>query len=105
MKGLCSPDPGQTVNELVLVKRGGECSVVVRWEWDTLSLYPNCTGTVIAVVVTNNGAEPWTLRITSTTKGARSISIPPGTTTYSGGPLNQMGLSRVQDVSDFLLAR
>lgn len=77
----------------------------VRWDWDGLSL-TNPTGPVVDIFVSNVDTMPWTATLPNKNKGEKTVVIPAGSAnTYSGGVLNNMGLSDVLNASGVTLSR
>lgn len=60
----CNPaDYGRTYNAMSLTVTGG-ATITVRWNWDGVSVYPNCDG---PLVDGGSGQDRWAVRVVNPT--------------------------------------
>lgn len=78
--------------------------VDVQWQWDGVSVRPDCDGPVQSMRVRNtNSTDRWAF-LPNTKVGPRSVQIPAGTDrTLNKGQCNNAGLSTFSDARDVLV--
>lgn len=98
--GTCDPaSRGEQWNTDEMAVDNGNVVVTIRWDWDGVSVRPDCDGPLIDVHVVNHSLVTYYANLPGKKKGARNIAIPPGTdTTYSRNQLRQVGLDNYVDV-------
>jgi hypothetical protein len=106
--GTCDPATrGQAHNKTALAQEipaeigGGAVLYEIVWDWDGVSVIPNCNGPIVSIHVrnTNPTATVWVL-LPSKKKGSLWVQIDPSTdsTVTQQGQLNTLGLTTRADV-------
>lgn len=104
-KGTCDHtlDPNG-FNTLRLTKANGDVMLEVRWEWDGVSVWPECDGPVIRARASNTGTQTWYAHVPRARGGTRTIEIAPGDVkTWTGAQLATVGLDTLTALTDFTL--
>lgn len=94
-----------TYNVQNLSLANGEISVVIRYGWDGVSVFPYCVGPVHRVRVMNTGSQTWYVRIPrARVAGTRLMAIPPGfDETWNAGVLSARGIDTLADIEELTL--
>lgn len=97
-KGSCDPGPG-LLNETVLSKANGRCTITVRWSWDGVSVWPGCDGPIVDVTFRNTSPHAW-LATFPAGRATRTRAVPAGMDrVFSGAILTTIGLVNISDAS------
>lgn len=101
-KGAC-PLPGErTIAEQDV--DNGNVRLIITWEGDGTSTFPNCDGPVDMVETINTSAVSYYAHLPHKTRGMTVVEIPPGTdTTLTGNQLKQAGLSTYKSLEDLVI--
>lgn len=79
--------------------------VTIRWDWDGVSTEAP-DGAVVDIFVSNIDTADWIATFPGKTKGGQTFVITAGSSqTYSGGALNNLGLSSLPAASGLTLVR
>lgn len=106
-KGVCDPSP-EPYNEMGLSVLNGQVSIVVRWTWDGVSVYPDCDGPITEVVVTNTTAQDVTFNVPFARKAnGRTYTLPASQTVTisSPGQLRQLGYETITDTENLTITQ
>jgi hypothetical protein len=105
-KGTCDPAPA-AFNTTHIVKGNGEIDVQIRVGWDGVSVYPDCQGPIIRVLVANTSAtRTWYAIAPRANGGRRVLTMPPGfSNSWSGAALASIGLTTIADIDDILVTQ
>lgn len=102
-KGSCDPGVGNH-NSTELDKAAGAVKLIVVWDWDGTSVYPNCDGPVVSVETVNTTTDTYYAHLPHKTKGLTAVAINPGTdTTLTGNQLRQAGLDTYSSLLDLVI--
>lgn len=98
--GTCDPaSRGDEWNTVEYAVDDGNVVVTIRWDWDRVSVRPDCDGPVIDIRVRNSSQLMYYANLPAKKRGARNVEIPPGTdvTISSKGQLRNLGLENYAD--------
>lgn len=104
-KGICDPSP-EPYNTLSLAVADGRVVAEIRWEWDGVSVYPDCDGPVIYVRIRNLSADTFEVLLPNARRpSGRIVTIGPGydQTMTAPGALKNAGLETIRDVDSLNL--
>lgn len=93
----CDPGPGNYWTT-VLEKFNARVRFAVRWSWDGVSTWPDCTGPVVDVTLTNISPHAWQAQF-PLGRAAKTRTIAAGASrVFTGTQLATIGLVTVDDV-------
>lgn len=103
--GTCDPATrGEAYNEVALEyplpNRSGSVLAEIRYEWDGVSVRPDCDGPIIYLRTRNTGTQTAWALMPMKRKPPKWVQIDPGTdiTITSTGQFKQLGLDNISDV-------
>lgn len=98
-EGTCDPTTrGEQWNTIQYAVDNGNVEVTIRWNWDGVSVRPDCDGPVIDIRVVNTSQIAYYANLPAKKKALRNVAIPPGTdVTLSGQQLKLAGLELYSD--------
>lgn len=95
----CNPAP-ELHNQVTLSKGNGLVTIDILWDWDGVTVFPNCNGPIFTVHVTNQSPDNWYVTLPFGRRGMSFRAVPGTDKTYSGASLALVGLQTYTDVSD-----
>jgi hypothetical protein len=103
--GTCDPASrgdayNQVAEEVPLPNGSGSVLIDGRWDWDGVSVRPNCDGPVNFLRTRNTGTMPAWANLPNKKRGNPWVQIDPGTdvTIVAKGTLANLGLSNYTDL-------
>lgn len=102
-RGTCDPSPAAH-NKTVLSRANGTVTFTAQWDWDGVSVYPDCMGPIFDVRVQNTGIDTWILSIPNSQVTNKTRELAPGVDqTFTGKQLESIGLLTVDDIAEVQL--
>jgi hypothetical protein len=105
-KGVCDPSP-DAHNVVEMDIENGACQARFLWDWDGVSVFPECAGPLFRARVRNNTANVTYYAHFIGRKGTpRTVDITPGMDeTRNAAWLAQRGLDEYSDLASFTIDR
>lgn len=96
--GTCDPASRGEQYNIVEYDIDGVVFTTIRWDWDGVSVRPNCDGPLVDARLRNDSDFTYYCNLPGKKKGLRNIEIPPHSdTTYTAQQMKQAGLDTYQD--------
>lgn len=97
-RGTCDPSP-EPHHKTVLARGDGTVIFTALWDWDGVSVYPDCTGPMFSMRIQNTGLDTWVLSLPNSEVTQKTRDLAPGVDqTFTGRQLAAVGLITVADI-------
>lgn len=101
-QGTC--DPGLSLfNETVLSKDNGRVTITIRWSWDGVSVWPDCTGPIVAVAMRSTSPRAWLAGFPAGRAAKTRVVTAGMSRVFTGAQLTTIGLVSIADVAEFVM--
>lgn len=99
--GTCDPaSRGEAHNELAMAVANGQVLLSGLWDWDGVSVRPNCDGPIVSLRTRNISQNTWWATLPNKKKAPLWVQLDPGTdvTITQKGQLNNLGIVNYTDL-------
>jgi hypothetical protein len=103
--GTCDPATrGEPYNVTTLEFGGGAVTIDVRWDWDGVSVRPDCDGPIRRVRTTNSDSVSWYVHTVGKRGQPRDIELPAGQVRiWNAAQLSSAGYDTITDLENLTL--